>query len=406
VAFAGGICARIPDIVSGKRSNAAGGLGGDFALASDVASILDRAVAGRRLDDDDCLALFQCHDLTAIGQAAHRARLARTDLERVTYACDRNINYTNVCLAKCAFCAFHRDGDDAEAYILDEDGFRFKIRELYEQGGSQVLLQGGMNPDLSLEWYEELLRWLRAEWPGLHLHCFSPPEIVHLSRASNLSIHDVLVRLREAGLQSIPGGGAEILVDRVREKLSPQKCAAEEWIEVMRQASVVGLRATATMMFGHVETPEERVEHLRRVRDLQDETGVFTAFICWTFQPKNAPNKEKFCGAFEYLRTAAIARLYLDNIANHQASWVTQGPKIAQVSLFFGINDLGSTMIEENVVREAGTAYRMNAADLERMAREAGFRPLQRDCFYGPYVPPGDTPDGRRQSGHAFPFPG
>jgi cyclic dehypoxanthinyl futalosine synthase len=371
--------------------------------AADVSAILNRAAAGERIGEDECLALFRCGDLLAIGRAANQARSLRTDPSLVTYNCDRNINYTNACVVDCSFCAFYRKPDDAEAYLLGEDDFRGKIAELYKQGGSQILLQGGLHPDLPLEWYEALLRWMRAEWPGIHLHCFSPTEIAYFARMTGVSVYDVIVRLREAGLNSVPGGGAEILSERPRRKMSPKKESAEGWLEVMRQVHAAGMRGSATMMFGHVETFAERAEHLRRIRDLQDETGVFTAFICWTFQPKNTPLKDKYCGSFEYLRTAAIARLFLDNIPNHQASWVTQGPKIGQTSLFFGLNDLGSTMIEENVVREAGSHFRMNAEELESMAREAGFKPLRRDYYYQPYSHPGDPPDGLRQSERPFP---
>ncbi len=370
---------------------------------TEIDNILNQAATGQRITDEECLLLFQYPDLTAIGAAAHEARCLRTDGQVVTFNCDRNINYTNICTTRCSFCAFSREPGDDEGYVLDEDDFRSKIEELYHKGGSQILLQGGLNPELGLEWYEQLLRWLRAEWPGLYLHCFSPSEIEHLALSSNHTPLEVLTRLKDAGLQSIPGGGAEILSDRVRGKLSPRKISADGWIDVMRQAAQAGLRATATMMLGHIESMEERVEHLQRIRDLQDETGVFTAFIAWTFQPRNRQNKEHFCGSFEYLRTAAISRLFLDNIANHQASWVTQGPKVAQVSLRMGINDLGSTMIEENVVREAGTAYRMDAADLKKLAVEAGFKPTQRDYSYNPYSHPHDAPEGRHQSVHAFP---
>ncbi len=367
------------------------------------AAILARTVNAERLSDSDCLRLFQSADLLSVGQAAHQVRMQRCDPNSVTYNADRNINYTNVCTTRCSFCAFSRDEGDPDSYVLSEAEWREKIAELYRSGGSQILLQGGLNPHLTLEYFEQLLRWLRAEWPHLHLHCFSPHEIDYMASTADISIGETLARLRVAGLQSVPGGGAEILSDRPRHRLSPRKISADEWIKVMREVSRAGLRATATMMFGHRESMAERVEHLRRLRHLQDETGVFTAFIAWTFQPKNARPKDKFCGSYEYLRTIAIARLYLDNIVNHQASWVTQGPKVAQISLRMGINDLGSTMIEENVVREAGTSYRMNAADLESLASEAGFSPRKRDCFYGTYVHPGDAPEGRGQTEIAFP---
>jgi len=370
---------------------------------STIAPILKRAEALERLSPGECLALMRSRDLISIGRAAHRARLARADSRLATYNRDRNINYTNICSTACAFCAFCRPPGSPEAYILGEEQFRARIAELYATGGSQILLQGGHHPGLPLEWHEALLRWLRAEWPGLHLHCYSPTEIAFWARQSGLSPACVVGRLRDAGLQSLPGGGAEILSDRPRRKLSPEKCSADEWIAIMRETARAGLRGTATMMFGHIETDAERVEHLLRLRDLQDETGVFTAFAAWTFQPKNTPLKDKYCGAHEYLRVAAIARLFLDNIPNHQASWVTQGPRIGQISLLFGLNDLGSTMIEENVVREAGTAYRMDAAGLEALARQAGFEPMQRDYYYRPYRHPGDRPEGLRQTEHPFP---
>lgn len=373
-----------------------------MACSTEVDTILNRAASGERISESECLALFQCHDLTALGAAAHEARSLRTDPQSVTFNCDRNINYTNICTTGCSFCAFSRPPESEQGYVLGERELREKIAELYSHGGSQILMQGGINPDLPLEWHEALLRWLRAEWPHLHIHCYSPTEIEGLARISGLGIRQVLERLREAGLQSVPGGGAEILSDRPRGKLSPKKTSAGDWIDVMREVSRADMRATATMMFGHIETLEERVEHLGRLRDLQDETGAFTAFIAWTFQPKNQ-NKDRFCGSHEYLRTVAIARLFLDNIANHQASWVTQGPKIAQVSLRMGINDLGSTMIEENVVREAGTAYRMDAKDLQRLAEDAGFAAVQRDFYYRPYVHPDDSPSGTGQSVHGFP---
>jgi len=358
--------------------------------------ILDEVAHGRRLNDNEALRLFECRDLVALGRAADRVRRRLHPEPIVTYVVDRNINYSNVCVSGCRFCAFHRAQDAPDAYLLDRDTFRSKLRETVDLGGTQILLQGGLHPDLPLEWYEDLLRWIHEEF-ALHVHGFSPPEIVHFARLSGLTIAEVIKRLHAAGLDTIPGGGAEILSDRVRRKVSPNKCTADEWIEVMREAHRAGLRTTATMMFGHVETYGERVEHLRRVRDLQDETGNFTAFIPWTYQPHTGLSSSglspkgasptpalggRAAGAHEYLKTLAIARLYLDNVENLQASWVTQGRDICQIALFFGANDVGSTMIEENVVRAAGVEYRLTRAELERIIRQIGREPQQRDCYY------------------------
>ncbi|MFH0794357.1 MAG: CofH family radical SAM protein, partial [bacterium] len=271
----------------------------------------------------------------------------------------------------------HDDG-----YVLTKDEIGAKIEELIALGGRQILLQGGHHPDLKLEWYEDLLSWMRNTY-GIHIHGFSPPEIWHFHKLNDLPLDVVISRLKDAGLSSIPGGGAEILVDRVRLKLSRIKCTTDQWLEVMRVAHGLGLRSSATMMFGHIETLADRVEHLERLRLLQDETGGFTAFICWTFQPENTALKRlPKLGSFEYLKTQAIARLYLDNFRNVQSSWVTQGPKIGQIALLYGANDMGSTMLEENVVSAAGTTYKMNAQQLEMMARELGLEPRRRNFFY------------------------
>ena len=358
----------------------------------EVDAILSCLARGERLTDTQAERLFACDDLPAFGRAADAVRRRlhnprsgcpchRDGEAVVTYVVDRNVNYTNVCASGCRFCAFYRAGDAAEAYVIDRETLRAKIRETVALGGTQILLQGGMNPDLPLEWYEDLLRWIHDEF-DIHVHGFSPPEIVHLARKSDLGIGAVIERLHAAGLNTIPGGGAEILSDRVRREISPRKCSADQWIEVMREAHRFGLRTTATMMFGHVETAAERVEHLRRVRDLQDETGGFTAFIPWTYQPAHTALGGRAAGAHDYLKTLAIARLYLDNVLNLQASWVTQGREICQVALFFGANDLGSTMIEENVVRAAGVEYRLTRADLDRIIRQIGRVPRQRDCYY------------------------
>ncbi len=364
----------------------------ELALGSirdpEIDPLLKRAVAGRRLCDAEAERLFESHDLLAIGRAAHAVRMHKHPEPVVTFNVDRNINYTNICEIDCSFCAFYRKEGNSDAYVLTREQFRQKIHELIEAGGNQILMQGGLHPDLPFEWYEDLLRWLRTEFPMIHLHCFSPTEISFFRDKFGLSLEEIISRLMKAGLHSIPGGGAEILSDRIRDKISPEKTSADDWLEVMRVAHRLGLRTSATMMFGIIESYADRVEHLRRLRDLQDETGGFTAFIAWTFQPKNTPYKDRFCGAFEYLKTVAIARLYLDNFENLQASWVTQGEKIAQLSLLFGVNDLGSLMLEENVVRAAGTNFMLTKTDLKAMAEELGFELRQRNFFYQPFTPP------------------
>ena len=348
-----------------------------------VEAILQDVECGRRLTDDGALRLFESGDLLALGRAADGVRAQLHPEPCVTYVVDRNINYTNICVSGCRFCAFYRYADAPDAYVLDEAALAAKLRETRALGGTQILLQGGLHPTLPLEWYEALVRRIHEEF-GLHVHGFSPPEIVHLARLADLPVATVIARLHAAGLDSIPGGGAEILADRVRAEIGPGKCTADEWIEVMHAAHDLGLRTTATMMFGHIETLAERVEHLRRLRDLQDRTGGFTAFIPWTFQPRHTALGGRAVGAFDYLRTLAVARLYLDNIATLQASWVTQGREICQMALFFGANDVGSTMLEENVVRAAGIEFRLTRQDLELMVRQVGREPRQRDCYYRP----------------------
>jgi len=318
-----------------------------------------------------------------------------------TYVVDRNINYSNLCTAHCTFCRFKAGVSSESAYILSRDELLRKIDDLVAAGGYQVLLQGGLVPPdlLDFEWYCDLLRFIKRNYPTIHLHAFSPPEIFAFSRAFGLSIREVLTRLRQAGLDTIPGGGAEILVDRVRDRIGVGKVRSEEYLEVMRQAHRIGMRTTATMMFGHIETVAERIEHLRRIRDLQDETGGFTAFIPWTFQPGGTalgrtpplpavPGVEPdgshlvLAGSHEYLKTLALARLFLDNIPHLQASWVTQGPQVGQLALFFGANDMGSVMMEENVVSATGTTFRLTEADIRRLISDAGWKPCRRNCYY------------------------
>jgi cyclic dehypoxanthinyl futalosine synthase len=352
-------------------------------MNANIRRILDRAVAGERLTLAEGVALFDCRDLHALGRAADAVCRRLHPEPYRTYNIDRNINYTNVCAAVCDFCAFYRKSSDADAYVLPREVLYQKIEETIALGGDQILLQGGNHPSLRLEWYEEMLRDLRERYPSVNLHAFSASEIWHFHKLNKLPLVTVLERLKAAGMGSLPGGGAEILVDRVREAITVNKVMTEEWLQVHREWHRLGGRSTSTMMFGHVETPAERIEHLERVRALQDETKGFTAFICWTFQPEHtALANVPPAGSFEYLRTQAIARLYLDNVANIQSSWVTQGPKIGQLALFFGANDMGSLMIEENVVSSAGTVYHLSLEQIKNAIREAGYVPRQRNVFY------------------------
>ncbi len=352
-------------------------------MDSTVAAILHRAVNGERLSFDDGVALYRSGSLLELGRAADLVCRRLHPEPYRTYNIDRNINYTNVCTAVCDFCAFYRKVDDAEAYVLDRDVLLEKIRETVALGGDQILMQGGFHPHFKLEWYEELLRDIKRDFPQVNVHGFSPPEIHHFTKVNKLPLKVVLKRLKSAGLGSLPGGGAEILVDRVRAEITRGKVMTEDWLNVNRVWHELGGRSTATMMFGHIETIEERIEHFERVRQLQDETGGFTAFISWTFQPEHTDMAHvPPAGAFEYLKNQAISRLYLDNVPNIQSSWVTQGPKIGQVALFFGANDMGSLMIEENVVSSAGTVYHLSLAEIQRAIREAGYIPRQRNVFY------------------------
>jgi cyclic dehypoxanthinyl futalosine synthase len=344
--------------------------------------ILAKAADGTRLTPAEGVELFACRDLHKLGRAAHAVTMRLHPEPYRTFNIDRNVNYTNVCAAVCDFCAFYRKSNDADAYVLPREELYKKVEETIALGGDQILMQGGMHPSLKLEWYEELLRDLRSRYPSVNLHAFSPPEIWHFHKLNKIPLREVLQRLKNAGMGSLPGGGGEILVDRVRKELTKGKALTDEWLEVNRVWHQLGGRSTCTMMFGHIETDAERIEHLTRLRDLQDETGGFTAFICWTMQPGHKMSHFHEVGAFEYLRTQAIARLYLDNIANIQSSWVTQGGKIGQVALFFGANDMGSLMIEENVVASAGTVHYLTLQEIKRSIREAGWEPRQRNVFY------------------------
>jgi len=326
------------------------------------------------------MALFDA-PLSLLGAAADQVcrRLHPNPIR--TFIIDRNINYSNICVSGCRFCAFFRPPGHPEGYLLTRDQILGKVEEAVALGATQILMQGGLHPELRLSWFEDTFRAVKARW-SVTIHSLSAPEVVHLARLSGLTIGETLRRLHEAGLDSLPGGGAEILCDEVRARLSPAKCTTHEWLAVMREVHGLGMRATATMMFGHIETPAQRLQHLLRVRELQDETGVFTAFIPWTFQPANTALGGEPAPAHEYLRTLAISRLVLDNLPNLQASWVTQGAKIGQLALAFGANDLGSTMIEENVVRAAGVEFRMCTDELAHLIRRAGFTPARRDTQY------------------------
>ncbi|REJ66146.1 MAG: dehypoxanthine futalosine cyclase [Planctomycetota bacterium] len=352
-------------------------------MNSPISTLLDKAVAGERLTPTEGLQLMQCRDLAALGRAADEVTRRLHPESFRTYNIDRNVNYTNICSAVCDFCAFFRSPKDPEGYILERDTLLEKIRETVELGGDQILLQGGMHPGLPITWYEQLLADIKYHFPQVNVHGFSPPEIHALTKVAKLPLEEILTRLKAAGLGSLPGGGAEILVDRVRKEITRGKCLTDDWLNVMRVWHQMGGRSTATMMFGHVETLEERVEHLERLRQLQDETGGFTAFICWTFQPDNTDMADIApSGAFEYLRTQAVSRLYLNNFVNIQSSWVTQGQKIGQIAMLYGANDMGSLMIEENVVAEAGTVHHLSLDQIRQSIRDLGYIPRQRNVFY------------------------
>ena len=348
-----------------------------------VARILDKAVAGERLTPDEGCELIRCHDLATIGRAAD-AVTRRLHPEPIrTYNIDRNVNYTNFCTAVCDFCAFYRRPKSPDGWVLPREELLNKIQETIDLGGDQILMQGGLHHEYRLDWYEELLHDIRNRFPQVNVHGFSPPELHHFTKLNQLPIRTVLEKLRAAGLGSIPGGGAEILVDRVRREITRGKVMTDDWLEVMRVWHELGGLSTATMMFGHAETLDERIEHLERLRQLQDETGGFTAFICWTFQPEHTAMSDlPPAGSYEYLKTQAIARLYLDNFPNIQSSWVTQGLKIGQLAMLFGANDMGSLMIEENVVAEAGTVHYLTLSQIRDAIAELDFTPRQRNVAY------------------------
>jgi cyclic dehypoxanthinyl futalosine synthase len=348
-----------------------------------IASILNRVVDGERLTPEAALLLLESNDLAQIGKVADQVSRRLHPENYRTYNIDRNINYTNICTAVCDFCAFYRTPKSGEGYVLPREELLQKIQETVELGGDQILMQGGLHPSFTLEWYEELLQDIKRRFPQVNVHGFSPPELHHFTKVNKLPIRTVLQRLKDAGLGSIPGGGAEILVDRVRAEITRGKVMSDDWLNVMRVWHELGGISTVTMMFGHVETLAERVEHLERVRQLQDETHGFTAFICWTFQPENTQLAHiPPTGSFEYLKTQAVARLYLDNVPNIQSSWVTQGLKIGQLALGYGANDMGSLMLEENVVAEAGTVHFLTLDQIRAAIEEYGFEARQRNVRY------------------------
>ncbi len=361
-------------------------MSGEVEVATDA--LRQKVWDGQRIDRAEARRLFDLplHELGALADRRRQLAKARDydghGNEIVTYHIDRNINYTNVCAVRCQFCAFYRTEKDPDAYVISHAELDRKIEETLALGGRQILLQGGNHPTLPLSWYLDLLHHIKTKFPPINIHGFSPSEFVHFRKLYNLSLEEILTQFIQAGLGSIPGGGADILVDRVRLEVSPRKALSDEWLEVMAVAHRLGLKSSATMMFGHVETRADRIEHLERLRMQQDRTRGFTAFIGWTFQSANTRLTVASAGPHEYLRTQALARVYLDNFANVQSSWVTQGPAIGQVALKFGANDLGSIMIEENVVAQAGTRFEMDVAQMHRLIRDLGYEPRERDNGY------------------------
>ena len=352
-------------------------------------ALSEKVLSGERISIEDAhlLSTFPLEELGVLATArrnqAKAAAYGGRGREIVTYIVDRNINYTNVCNVYCKFCAFYRTEKDSDHYVLSFEQIDQKLDELSAVGGVQILMQGGHHPKLSFQWYLDLLHHIRSKYPHINIHGFSPPEFQHFAETFGMPLREVIAQFKEAGLGSIPGGGGEILVDHVRKKIAPLKCSSDAWLEVMQVAHELGLRSSATMMFGHVETMSDRIEHLDRIRTQQDQTRGFTAFICWTFQPQHTVLKiGQPAGVAEYLRTQALARIFLDNVENIQSSWVTQGPGIGQVALNFGANDFGSVMMEENVVSSAGTTFRLNAEQIESLIRDAGYEPRRRDNWY------------------------
>ena len=356
----------------------------NFAMSQETRKILDKVLGGGRMTAEECATLLESCDIAEIGAAAHEIRMRKNDAEKVTYIIDRNINYTNVCNVVCTFCAFYRRPGKPDTYVHSIEEIEKRIDETIALGGTGVLMQGGLHPDFNIEWYENLLSTLHEKYPNFQLHCFSPPEIHNIHLISGLDYETILRRLKAAGLNSMPGGGGEILDDEVRQRVST-KCTSAEWLDVMRAVHKVGLISTATMMFGIGDNVKHRVSHLQKIRDVQDETGGFTAFIPWTFQRENTALGRKITEeptGMDYLKMVSVARLFLDNVQHIQSSWLTQGLRLGQVALRFGADDMGSIMIEENVVSAAGANNEANEKELRYQISEAGFAPQQRDILY------------------------
>lgn len=347
-----------------------------------LSKISKKIETGKQLTRKDALFLLTEADLLAVGKLADGIRRKKHPHNRVTFVVDRNVNYSNVCESKCKFCAFYRNAEDSDAYLLDFETIFAKVQELVDRDGTQLLMQGGLHPDLKIEWFEDLFRQLKERFPQVQIHSLSPAEVIHIAKLSGLSMKKCLQRLQTAGLASVPGAGAEVLVDDVRQEISPNKIGWKQWVSVMEEAHRLGMRTTATMMFGSTEKPEDIVEHLFRLHGVQKKTGGFTAFIPWTYQPDNTELGGETAGGIEYLKVLALSRIILNNVENIQASWVTQGSMMAQVALFFGANDLGGTMLEENVVAAAGISFRMSTDEIISLAHGAGFIPARRTTEY------------------------
>ncbi|OEF98704.1 cyclic dehypoxanthinyl futalosine synthase [Desulfuribacillus alkaliarsenatis] len=348
---------------------------------SQVSTILNKALNMQRITEAEALELWEQADILELGLVAQAIMLKKHPNKIITFVIDRNINYTNICDTKCKFCAFYKTEEEQDGYVLSYEDIYEKIEETIDHGGTQILMQGGTHPTLPFDYYLELVKGIKERY-DVQVHSFSPPEIQHFSKLTGLPVGEVIKQLKDAGLDSLPGGGAEILVDRVRQKVSPNKISTSQWLEVMEEAHKLGMKSTATMVFGLGETTQERIEHLSRIRQLQDETAGFTAFIPWSFQPSNTELGGNTTSGIEYLKTLAMARIFLDNVNNIQASWVTQGGKMAQIALYFGGNDFGGTMLEENVVRAAGTQNKVPLQDIIHFIKEAGFTPAQRTTQY------------------------
>ena len=341
-----------------------------------------KIAAGKPINREEALWLLTDADLLKTGGLADKIRQKKHPENRVTFVVDRNVNYSNICESQCRFCAFYRKGDEDDAYLLDYETIFAKVEELVEHDGTQLLMQGGLHPTLKIEWFENLFRQLSEKFPQVQIHSLSPAEVIQIAKLSDLTMQECLLRLQQAGLASVPGGGAEILVDEVRQVISPNKIGWKKWAWVMEEAHRLGMRTTATMMFGSAEKPVDIIEHLFRIREIQERTGGFTAFIPWSFQPDNTELGGEASSGIEYLKVLAVSRIVLDNIENIQASWVTQGARMAQVALFFGGNDLGGTMLEENVVAAAGCSFRMSQDEIVELVRGAGFTPARRTTEY------------------------